>query len=313
VIRFFPRHADARFLARFRRPTAAESLSLVSPRESNQREGDPDEAPSLREGTRRGCGVSRRYIPVPTRNSRTSCARPFGLILRPAAASYGVEIKIKGGGKSKSPGKGKSVGWAGKPSASLAGEWVAVVIRSACGVTPQLWVRTVRQGAPHKFRRASYLSIRHPGERRDPAVAFARALDPPPRRWRRAAEGRMPEWPGGQDRERPQPGGGERRRCLRPWRGHGCPKVEQCRSNCRMAEFGAGRRPASSAGDRSGFIGPAPASGVLSLGYFSLHEQREVTRTPKAGETGRESARLPTTQSRMQTAYASASPAPQAQ
>jgi hypothetical protein len=317
----------------FRRPTAAESLFLTpgllpfapsgppsafapllrrseSPKKSNQKKGDPDEAPSLREGARRAYEVSRRHIRVPTRNSRTSCARHCVLLLRPAAASYGVQIKIKSGSTSKSGGEGRSVRGAAKPSASLASKSVAVAVRFAYGVTPHSWVRTVRRGAPCKVP-SENASIRHPGERRDPAVALD--LDLGSRRWRRAAEGRMPEWPEGQDRERPQPGGGERRRCLRPWRGHGCPKVEQCRSNCRMAEFGAGRRPASSAGDRSGFIGPAPASGVLSLGYFSLHEQREVTRTPKAGETGRESARLPTTQSRMQTAYASASPAPQAQ
>ena len=65
------------------------------------------------------------------------------------------------------------------------------------------------------------------------AIAVTLDLALGSRRWRRAA----------------QPDGGERRRCLRPW----------------MAEFGAGRRPASSAGNRSGFIGPAPASGVPSL------------------------------------------------
>jgi hypothetical protein len=48
-------------------------------------------------------------------------------------------------------------------------------------------------------------------------AALDPALDPPPRFWRRAA----------------QPGSGERRHCLRPG----------------MAEFGAGPRPASSAGD----------------------------------------------------------------
>jgi hypothetical protein len=102
-------------------------------------------------------------------------------------------------------------------------------------------------------------STRHPGERRDPALALDLALGS--RRWRRAA----------------QPDVGERRDCLRPW----------------MAEFRAGRRPASSAGYRSGFIGSAPASGRLSLGYLSLAKQRKVTRTPKADETGRETPEKP--------------------
>jgi hypothetical protein len=168
---------------------------------------------------------------VPAENSRTSCARPCGLVLRPAAASYGVKIKIKRHGKSS------TVGWADKPSARL------TLPPSTAGLISPAYASA---------------SIRHPGERRDPALAAALALDLAleARRWRRAA----------------QPDVGERRLCLRPW----------------MAELGAGRRPASSAGHRSGSIGSAPASGRLSLGYLSLATQRKVTRTPKADETGRE-------------------------
>jgi hypothetical protein len=200
---------------------------------ANQKKGDPDEAPSLREGSRRACGVSRRYIHVPARNSRTSCARPCGLVLRPAAASYGVEIKIK------SHGKSSTVGWACKSSAPLTTASTAGLISPAYASA----------------------SIRHPGERRDPALALAVdiALALGSRRWRRAA----------------QSGVGERRDCLRPW----------------MAEFRAGRRPASSAGNRSGFIGSAPASGRLLFGYFLLAKQEKVTRLPKAVETGRETSR----------------------
>jgi hypothetical protein len=224
VIRFFPRHADARFLARFRRPTAAESLSLVSPRESNQREGDPDEAPSLREGTRRGCGVSRRYIPVPTRNSRTSCARPFGLILRPAAASYGTQDQEQWQEQRQEP--------------------------------PRHFTRRLASCADKNWARMTIVTRWDPARAVDLAVDLDRALALWSRRWRRAA----------------QPDGGERRDCLRPW----------------MAEFRVGRRLASSAGNRSGSIGSAPASGRLSFGYFSLAKQRKVTRRPKAVETERE-------------------------
>jgi hypothetical protein len=154
--------------------------------------------------------------------------------------------------------------WADKPSASST-------------VAPQLWGRAVRQGAPYSKCCASNVSIRHPGERRDPALASALArgpdLDLDSRRRRRAAEGGTPEWLGGTDRERPQPDGGERRRCL----------------STGMCEFGAGRRPASSVGNRSGFIGPAQASGALSLGYFSLgtHCAAGAARTPKAAPEGR--------------------------
>ncbi len=43
----------------------------------------------------------------------------------------------------------------------------------------------------------------------------------------------------------------------------------------------AGPVMASSAGDRAGFIRAARDWGVLSLGYFSLDKQREVTRGPE--------------------------------
>jgi len=66
----------------FRAHPARESLSLACPRESNQREGHPRgrgrRAPArrLREGATE---VRWRHIPVPTANSRASCARPYGL------------------------------------------------------------------------------------------------------------------------------------------------------------------------------------------------------------------------------------------
>jgi hypothetical protein len=267
-------------LARFRPPSASELPFFASPKKGNPKKGDPDEAPSLREGTRRGYGVSRRYIRqllpallylghpcprhVPTRNSRASCARPFGLILRPAAASYGARDQEQRQDQQQhqrqeqtSRRRRRLVGSAEKPGAS------STIARYRTREKP------VRQGAPYSKRCASNVLIRHPGERRDPALAsdldLDLDLDPPPRRWRRAA----------------QPDVGERRLCLRPW----------------MAELGAGRRPASSAGNRSGFIGSAPASGRLSLGYLSLATQRKVTRTPKADETGRSTRKKPRTPS----------------
>src|SRR5690606_5618666 len=80
---------------------------------SNQKKGDPDEAPSLREGSRRASGVFRRHIPVPAENSRASCARPCGPVLRPAAASYGIQEQDQ----EQSRRKRVVVGWAEKPSA----------------------------------------------------------------------------------------------------------------------------------------------------------------------------------------------------
>jgi hypothetical protein len=41
---------------------------------------------------------------------------------------------------------------------------------------------------------------------------------------------------------------------------------------------------ASSAGDRASFIRAARDWGVLSLGYFSLDKQREVTRCPQGAK-----------------------------
>jgi hypothetical protein len=197
---------------------------------ANPKKGDPDEAPSLREGSRRAYGVFRRHILVPAENSRTSCARPCGLILRPAAASYGM-----GEQQQQQP---SAVRRADNPGAPL-------TTASTAGLVSPAYASA---------------SIPSPGERPDPAVALDLDLDLDlalgSRRWRRAAQTDV----------------GERRDCLRPW----------------MAEFRAGRRPASSAGDRSGSIGSAPASGRLSFGYFSLAKQRKVTRLPKAVETGRQ-------------------------
>ena len=67
---------------------AAESLSLGRQEKVTKEKATRSSRPAA-PGLRRAGGVSRRHVPVPTRNSRASCARPCGLILRSAAAIYG--------------------------------------------------------------------------------------------------------------------------------------------------------------------------------------------------------------------------------
>ena len=82
--------ARSGFIARFRPPRRRPSyFSLHAQSEVTKRKGTRRSRPPLA-GSRRAYGVSRRYVRVPTRNSRASCARPLSrLILRPAAAIYG--------------------------------------------------------------------------------------------------------------------------------------------------------------------------------------------------------------------------------
>ena len=82
--------AHSELSTRFRPPRRRPSyFSLHAQREVTKRKGTRRSRPPLA-GSRRAYGVSRRYVRVPTRNSRASCARPLSrLILRPAAAIYG--------------------------------------------------------------------------------------------------------------------------------------------------------------------------------------------------------------------------------
>jgi hypothetical protein len=82
-----PRRADTLAFGwdidRFRPPQWGPShFSLLVQKKSNQKKRHPGAAPCAHPcapGARVGSGVSRRYVHVSTRNSRTSCARPFGL------------------------------------------------------------------------------------------------------------------------------------------------------------------------------------------------------------------------------------------
>src|SRR5690606_33878121 len=77
-----------------------ELLLFVWPKRSNQEKGHPGPV-ALRASldrvqgrlcppsTRSASGVFRQHIPVLAKNTRASCARPFGLILQPPAAWQG--------------------------------------------------------------------------------------------------------------------------------------------------------------------------------------------------------------------------------
>jgi hypothetical protein len=83
--------AHSELSTRFRPPRRRPSyFSLHAQREVTKRKGTRRSRPPLA-GSRRAYGVSRRYVRVPARNSRASCARPCGLFLRPAAAIYGTQ------------------------------------------------------------------------------------------------------------------------------------------------------------------------------------------------------------------------------